>query len=245
MPVNDVYQLEVCYTIADQWALCRFNFKNTTNTSGNPLDVASDLCQTWLANLNGPWDNIQANNYYDRGIRARRVQSPGDSQGGPTASFLSDTAGGYDTDCSTSITCAVVLWPYQDGDSDAYRMGRTFIPGPADEVLDGNIFTSGYLTNIGVWADLLVAPLVGDLATWQFGVLSHKDTGEFYQVTDWSMSGGPGTQRDRGVPLLGKPSRSSHHRASEESLLKRRERLDAKIQKAVQRRLAREKSATR
>jgi len=210
MAINDVYLLTVAAKATGQWVNNTFHFQQLDDGLPDPWQQAQDLCSAFQTNFQEAWLALFAVDYVLLGYRAKRVATGG----GPsyTAPGGSVTGTVSDTMAMTSAVGGVLVWPYTVNEGVSWRTGRTFLPAAPESYVVENALTDAYLAAIAAVGALFVDPLEGAESTYQFGIYAKKPAVAFYDVEEFAISGGLGFQRRRAAPVLGKPSRSSHHR---------------------------------
>lgn len=209
MASGDIYKLDVVGAVDGQYVVNSFAFKTSAEDGSNPLVIAGDLALEWTTQGQPTWLLCLPSAYVITGIRCKRIAT----LGGPTYLLPNgSSAGGSSSPMQSPEIGGCLLWVYQPSGTTKWREGRTFMPGCTTLQVSANVLLAGYITALKNFGAAMCTTWVGTHGTYNFGVRYQKPAKGFFQVGEYVVSGGIGTQRKRAVAVLGKPNRSSHKR---------------------------------
>lgn len=192
---NDVYELIILGTCADEFFECVQHYESGVSGAPNPVAVASNLIAAWKLGSESAMADLMGDDSAITGYKSKRVNN-----GGSPTVMLPQTpvAGTIASTSATSATASCIVSSYSQGAK--YRTGRMFIPGLPISELDGNSFSAGHIGNAATFVTTS-ASIANGGQTFTFGVWARK-TSTFFVPAYRALSPKPGIQRRRLLPVM-------------------------------------------
>jgi hypothetical protein len=176
----NVYQLSTyCHNGAGNFFQNVFHFELSEAGSGvAPFDYADGLISTWITNNEPKYIDLFGNDVVLDYYAAKRITGGG----GPSATRASGTVGTGSTVSASSGSAVDIQWQTA---SPLNRPGHTYVPGFPYSSLQGDAFTSGYLTKVGAFITQMQTnlTLAGAMGNAVFSIYTRKTT-TAYQVNN-------------------------------------------------------------
>ena len=126
---NDIHELTIVASVADQFVENVLHFQNNVAASTQPGTDSASLIAAFQADVEPTWLACLADDYGLQGYRCKRVNN----SGGPSVIVpRSGVPGSFGTNSVTSGQGACIISSYKyipSIGSDKYRTGRIFMPG--------------------------------------------------------------------------------------------------------------------
>lgn len=193
---NDIFALEIIYSVAGEQAANVIHLKSTSSTPGtDPGQDASDIIDEFISSEETGLASILADDVIIAGYRCRRINNGG----GNTSVQASGTPGTYGPNSQAGQTCAVSVLGYSDGTH--HKAGRIFWPVTAQSSIIDNVIDAIIVAAIQTLVGDLIAGLTVGAKTWKLCVYSRKHATPF-DVVFKDVSLLVGTIRKRLKPVM-------------------------------------------
>jgi hypothetical protein len=206
MAIQDVHQLNVVGSVANEFVECIMHFQQSGSESATPAADSLALCNGFQATFETAFLAMVPDDFELAGYKAKRVNNTG----GPSAVLVrGGQIGTVGADSFTSAVgpCIIANYYKEHAAKPRWATGRIFVPGAAEGLLQENLWQAPVPANCAAFAALLMNSFAA--LAWTYGVY-HKATVApkpiteefFYAPTLIQLSAKPGVQRRRLLPTL-------------------------------------------
>lgn len=166
----NIYQLIASmHNQSGYFAECTFHYQLSESGSFDPFEYAQHLIAAWQTNNEVNFLKVLGGDMVLDFYTARRISGGG----GTSAQLIVGSPGTALTSCSSISLAADIAW---ECNAASNRLGHTFLPAVPQGGLAGDLFLSGFITDVGNFiTDMLTQlTLIGGAGNADFGLYTRK-----------------------------------------------------------------------